>query len=109
MTVGQARNAFFNTLAFVPVALVPRGVYGNMGKNVVSGPAIAKSDIAVMRNLKIPGSKNVRFQVRGELFNAFNQVNFNAPNTNLSSGANFGRITSADDGRVGQLVAKLLW
>ncbi len=102
-------NAFFNTQAFTPVALVPRGVYGNMGKNVVSGPAVAKSDIAVMRNFKIPGSKNVRFQVRGELFNAFNQVNFNAPITNVSSTATFGRITSADDGRVGQLVAKVLW
>jgi hypothetical protein len=102
-------NAFFNTQAFMPVALVPRGVYGNMGKNVVSGPAIAKSDIAVMRNFKVPGSKGVRFQVRGEMFNAFNQVNFNAPNTNLSSGTTFGRITSADDGRVGQLVAKVLW
>jgi hypothetical protein len=90
-------NAFFNTQAFMPVALVPRGTYGNMGKNVVSGPATAKSDIALMRNFKLPGRQGVRFQIRGEMFNAFNQVNFSAPNQNASSG------------RVGQVVAKVLW
>ena len=101
-------NAFFDTSAFVPVNQLPRGIYGNMGKNVISGPAMARSDIAVMRNFRIPGREGLRFQARGELFNAFNQVNFNQPNQVVSS-ASFGRITSAQPGRVGQLVAKLLW
>jgi len=105
---GDLVNAFFNTSAFVPVNQLPRGIYGNMGKNVISGPAMARSDIAVMRNLKLPGREGLRFQVRGELFNAFNQVNFNQPNQVVSS-ASFGRITSAQAGRVGQLVAKVLW
>jgi hypothetical protein len=101
-------NAFFNTNAFVPVGQLPRGMYGNMGRNVISGPAMARSDISLMRNIKLPGRQGLRFQVRGELFNAFNQVNFGQPNQVVSS-ASFGRITSAEDGRVGQLVAKLLW
>jgi hypothetical protein len=99
---------FFDTSAFVPVSQVPPGTYGNVGKNVVSGPAVAKSDIAVMRNFKLPGRDGLRFQVRGEMFNAFNQVNFMQPNQVVSS-ASFGRITSAEDGRVGQVVVKLLW
>ena len=101
-------NAFFNTKAFAPVAQLPRGIYGNMGRNVISGPAMARSDLAVMRNFRLPGREGLRFQVRGELFNAFNQVNFSQPNQDVSS-ASFGRITSAEDGRVGQLVAKILW
>jgi hypothetical protein len=101
-------NAFFNTSAFAPVSQLPRGIYGNVGKGVISGPAMAKSDIAVMRNFKIPGRQGLRFQVRGELFNAFNQVNFLLPNL-VASSASFGRITGAEDGRVGQLVAKVLW
>lgn len=101
-------NAFFNTRAFVPVNQLPRGIYGNMGRNVISGPAMARSDIAVMRNFKLPGREGLRLQVRVELFNAFDQVNFNQPNQVVSS-ASFGRITSAQAGRVGQLVAKILW
>jgi Carboxypeptidase regulatory-like domain/TonB-dependent Receptor Plug Domain len=101
-------NAFFNTKAFAPVAQLPRGIYGNMGRNVISGPAMARSDLAVMRNFRLPGRHGFRFQVRGELFNAFNQINFSQPNQDVSS-ASFGRITSAEDGRVGQLVAKILW
>jgi hypothetical protein len=101
-------NAFFNRSAFVPVNQLPRGIYGNMGKNVISGPAMARSDIALMRNFTLPGRNGFRFQVRGELFNAFNRVNFDQPNQVVSS-ATFGRITSAQPGRVGQLVAKILW
>jgi hypothetical protein len=48
-------NAFFNTKAFAPVAQLPRGIYGNMGRNVISGPAMARSDLAVMRNFRLPG------------------------------------------------------
>ena len=102
-------NNFFNTSAFVPVNQVARGIYGNMPSNVISGPAMAKSDIAVMRDFKLPGRDGLRLQMRGELFNAFNQVAFGAPNTNLSAGTSFGRITSAQPGRVGQVVAKVLW
>src|SRR5262245_31952071 len=100
--------AFFDTTAFAPVGSLPRGIYGNVPKSAISGPAVAKSDIAVSRLFPIPGRPGIRLQVRGELFNAFNQVNFNAPVTNLSA-TNLGQITSADPGRIGQLALKLLW
>ena len=100
--------AFFNASAFVPVAQIPRGIYGNMPRGYVSGPAQANTDISVTRTFALPGRDGLRFQFRGELFNAFNQVNFGSPTTNRSS-ANFGRITGASSGRVGQLAVKLLW
>lgn len=101
-------NAFFNPGAFMPVNQVPRGSYGDVPKSAISGPAQAKTDIAVSRFFTVPGSDNVRLQFRGELFNALNQVNFDAPNTTANS-ANFGRILSADAPRIGQIALKLLW
>ena len=100
-------NAFFDTSAFMPVNLIPLGSYGDVPKGAISGPAQSKSDIAVSRFFSLPG-RDVRLQFRGELFNAFNQVNFNSPNVTANS-ANFGRITAADSPRIGQVALKLLW
>lgn len=99
---------FFNTDRFVPVQDVPPGTYGSSGRNIISGPAFATSDFAFMKQFRLPGSEDLRLQVRGELFNAFNQVNFNSPNTTVTSGS-FGTITSAQPGRVAQVAVKILW
>jgi hypothetical protein len=97
---------FFNTAAFVPAGSVPRGVYGNSGRNILNGPATANTDLTVMKPIRI--WESVRMQLRGEFFNLFNQVNFNAPTNSVSSGS-FGRITSARAGRVAQLALKVIW
>ncbi len=104
------RNAFvtrfFNTAAFVPISLLPKGIYGNSGRNIVSGPAMADTDFTLMKDIVV--REPFRAQIRGEFFNAFNQVNFDAPNTSVASGS-FGRILSAQPGRVIQLAAKIIW
>jgi hypothetical protein len=97
---------FFNTAAFVPVNLLPRGIYGNAGRNTLSGPAMNQTDINLMKD--IPMKEQLRLQLRGEFFNAFNQVNFSQPVSSVNSG-NFGRITNASPGRVIQLAVKVLW
>jgi len=99
-------NRFFNTTAFVPANLLPRGLYGNSGRNIISGPAQSDTDFTIMKD--IPIHERLKAQLRCELFNAFNQVNFNAPNTLVSSGG-FGRITGASAGRVIQLAFKMIW
>ena len=99
-------NAFFNTAAFVPLNEVPRGIYGDAKRGLIYGPGDVNTDFAVMRYFPIMG--DVRVQLRGEFFNAFNQVNFNNPVTQLSS-STFGRITGAGSGRVIQLAAKVIW
>src|SRR2546422_7422708 len=38
------RSRFFNTAAFVPAAQLPRGLYGNSGRNILSGPALSSTD-----------------------------------------------------------------
>jgi hypothetical protein len=85
---------------------VPRGIYGDAKRGLIYGPGDLNTDFAVMRYFPLMG--DVRVQLRGEFFNAFNQVNFNNPVTQLSSGT-FGRITGAGAGRVIQLAAKVIW
>jgi hypothetical protein len=85
---------------------VPRGVYGSSGRNIISGPATNRTDLSLMKDVVI--RESLRLQLRGEFFNAFNQVTLGAPNTSLA-GSNFGRITSASSGREVQLALKLLW
>lgn len=97
---------FFNPDAFVPVGSLPRGICGNAGRNILSGPANVNTDAGIRRDFKL--REPLKFQLRGELFNAFNQVNFNDPQTSRSSGS-FGRILGASAGRNIQLGAKLVW
>ena len=97
---------YFNTAAFVNPTLLPRGIYANAGRNIISGPAINRTDLSLMKDVML--RERLRLQLRGEAFNAFNQVTLGAPNTSASA-ANFGRITSASSGREVQLAVKLLW
>ena len=104
------RNAFitqfFNTSAFIQPRLLPRGIYGNAGRGLISGPALSTTDFAGLKDFAIRESWKLQF--RGEFFNALNQVNFSNPNQTVSSSA-FGRITGAASGRVIQLALKLVW
>ena len=97
---------YFNTAAFVPLNSVPRGIYGDAKRGLIYGPGDVNTDLAVLRYVNL--GADLRLQLRGEFFNAFNQVNFSNPNTTLSS-TSFGRITGAGGGRVIQLAAKLIW
>jgi hypothetical protein len=106
----QDRNSmiqqFFNTAVFVSPNLLPRGVYGSTGRNIINGPATNRTDLSLMKDMTI--REEFRLQLRGEFFNAFNQVTLGAPNTSASA-ANFGHINSASSGREVQLALKLLW
>jgi hypothetical protein len=50
--------------------------------------------------------ENLRLQLRGEFFNAFNHTQLNNPDTTVSD-STFGRITSARSPRTVQLALKL--
>jgi hypothetical protein len=99
-------NRFFNTGAFVPPNLVPPGTYGDAGRGLISGPAFNSSDFSLLKDFLI--REPWKLQFRAEMFNVFNQVNFNNPDTYVTDGT-FGVITSAQPGRVIQFALKLLW
>ena len=75
----------------------PRALYG---------PGDSTTDLAILRYVSL--GPDMRLQLRGEFFNAFDQVNFNNPVTNLSS-TTFGRITGSGGGRVVQVATKVIW
>jgi hypothetical protein len=77
---------------------------GSLGKSAFAGPPNVNSNLAIHRNFRLAEQKSL--QLRGEFFNAFNQVNYSGPVTNLNN-ANFGKIISAGGGREVQLGLKL--
>jgi hypothetical protein len=103
---GSMVQRFFNTDAFVPTNQVPRGIYGNAGRGLISGPAFSSTDFSVLKEFPIDEQR--RFQFRSEFFNAFNQVNFTSVTTTVNSSA-FGRIRAAGDPRILQFGLKFLW
>jgi hypothetical protein len=80
--------------------------YGTVGRATVWGPGSQVWDLGFAKRFAF---SDVRyFQFRGELFNAFNQVNFARPVSTAGS-AGFGTITAARPGRNVQLGLKFYW
>ena len=96
-------SRYFDGTRFVQNA---PGTFGNSGRNILRGPRLFNTDFSVIKDTKIV--ERVTWQFRAEFFNFFNNVNFNNPTTNLTSG-NFGKITSARDPRIMQFGAKILF
>ena len=91
---------WFNTSAF---ATANQFSLGTASRNPVRGPSYRDVDLAVMRLVRVGGSRLI--ELRAEVFNLLNTVNYGAPATMLGA-ANFGTITSALDPRVVQLAVK---
>ena len=94
---------YFDTSKFVANAV---GTFGNSSKNMLRGPRYFNTDLALLKVTNV--SNTIGLQFRAEFFNIFNNVNFNGPNSNVSS-AQFGRITTALDPRILQFGLKLLF
>jgi carboxypeptidase family protein/TonB-dependent receptor-like protein len=93
----------FDATAF---ALPAQFTYGSAPRNLLRGPHMLITDLSLAKNIRLAG--RTQFQVRAELFNAFNTVNWTNPNTTFGV-ANFGRITGARDMRRIELGGKLLF
>jgi hypothetical protein len=91
---------WFNTAAF---ATANQFSIGTASRNPVRGPSYRNVDLAAMR--LVPAGRNRVIELRAEVFNLLNTVNFGAPAAVLGA-ANFGTITSALDPRVVQLAVK---
>jgi hypothetical protein len=86
---GTNINQFFNTACFQQVADTT-GTFGNTGRNSLRGPGLKNIDLSVIKNTKFGG---VNSELRLEVFNLFNWVQFNNPNGQLGNAA-FGTISS---------------
>jgi len=74
------------------------GTFGNLGRNVVTGPGGATFDFSIHKGFSL--TETAEFVFRAEFFNVFNRANFGPPRSSpissrgsTSSGASFGNIT----------------
>jgi hypothetical protein len=100
---GGAQTAvqWFNTSCF---ELQPAFTFGNAPRNSVLAPAYADVDMALQKDVALGSGR--RLQLRWEVFNLLNRVNFEVPNR-IAFTPNFGRIFSARPARQMQLALKL--
>lgn len=75
---------------FDPSAFAAVDRFGNLGRNVVIGPAYHNTDLSLIKHTPLGG--NVHLQLRADVFDLFNHPNFGPPGNIVGSPA-FGRIT----------------
>jgi hypothetical protein len=108
-TTEIARREQINCFDASAFALPAQFTFGNAPRNVLRGPRFSVTDLSLMKNIPIAG--DARLQLRVEVFNVFNTVNYANPNASFGSAA-FGRITALATGatmRQIQLGGKLLF
>ncbi|HVL50453.1 MAG TPA: hypothetical protein VM754_02980, partial [Actinomycetota bacterium] len=86
-------------------ALPAQFTFGNAPRNMLRGLGSNTTNMALMKDFAVG---RTRLQVRGEVFNVFNTVNWGNPNTTFGA-ANFGRVTSAGPMRRMELGLKLIF
>jgi hypothetical protein len=84
-------------------AAPPAGTYSTARPRSILNPSAFTNDLAVTRRLRLANGHGL--QVRWEIFNVLNHVNYGAPIVSLNS-ANFGRITTTGDPRIMQFALK---
>jgi hypothetical protein len=94
---------YFNTDAFVAA---PQFTLGNAPRFPLHAPGINNWDLSIFRNFKFQERYTVQFI--GQLFNAFNHPNYNAPNTTIGN-VNYGRITGAQSSRVTEFALRIFF
>jgi hypothetical protein len=81
---------YFNPNAFIqPLS----GTYGNAGRNILQGPRLVETDIALAKKFAV--SERLNLQFRSEIFNVFNHTNFNTPNPVVYAAATGGPSPTA--------------
>jgi outer membrane receptor protein involved in Fe transport len=92
---GSDPNRWFNTDALRPAVAA-----GNTPRNFLRGPTQKRVDISIAKEIAF--SSSVRAELRWEIFNVLNTVNFGMPENNFDS-SDFGTITNTVGGpRVSQ-------
>ena len=94
---------WFNTSCFTRRAVANTVGLSSQPRNAVRGPGFNRTDLSIFKNFNFSKAKQIQIRIEG--FNIFNQARFGQPVANISA-ANFGQITSADDGRIIQFGAK---
>jgi hypothetical protein len=99
----RTTDRYFNTNAFVAA---PQFTLGNAPRFPLHSPGINNWDLSIIRNFRF--SERFTLQFIGQLFNAFNHPNYNAPNTTIGN-VNYGKITGAQSSRVTEFAVRIFF
>lgn len=83
------------------------GQFGAIQQTPVSGPGFFNMDVALIKRTAI--TERLKLEFRGELFNAFNDVNFNVGDDQNINSTTFGVISNTFDPRILQFSLKLVF
>lgn len=81
---GQKINA--NWIDLNSFALPATGSFGTLRRNQYFGPGYSDTDLSFFKNTKV--AERLTIQLRAELFNVFNRINFAPPNISFAALAN---------------------
>jgi hypothetical protein len=101
---GRSQQEWFNPAAYTNPT--QQGVFGNVGRNTLSGPGNISVDLSIFKNF--PLKERTKIQFRSEFFNLINHPNFSGLSTTFDS-PNAGQLTSAAASRQIQFALKLLF
>jgi hypothetical protein len=93
----------FRFLTASAYAVQPVNTPGNAARNTAYGPRFFNTDFNLTKAFAITERQSV--DIRWEVFNLFNTVNFNNPATGIGA-VNFGIITTARDPRIMQMAIR---
>ncbi|MEO7146127.1 MAG: carboxypeptidase regulatory-like domain-containing protein [Bryobacteraceae bacterium] len=107
-SVGARIDNYFNLAAFAPAPLYAFGTIGRMLPDN-RGPYLFNWDLSLLK--QVPIHESMRLELRGEFFNAFNNVNFQNPTgaETVYGLPQFGAITATFDPRIVQVALKLFF
>jgi hypothetical protein len=81
-----ASNGSATSIGYIqnPSVFVNQGAaFGNLGRNVVTGPGWSDLDLALVKNTRV--TERFRLQIRADAFDTLNQANFTNPVTTVGS------------------------
>jgi hypothetical protein len=103
------RRQLINCYDASAFALPAEFTFGNAGRNILRGPKFTNTDLSFTKN--VPLHRSVKAQIRVDIFNVFNTVNYANPNASFGADQ-FGTITALAAGaemRRFQLGGKLIF
>jgi len=105
---GDITRCYFNTAQHGSDAALfaPYGRFGNLGRNVLRGPSQKRFDLRLTKTTSI--TEKISLELKWDIYNILNLVNFANPNADLTDETDFGQITrTVGAPRVMQFGAKL--
>ncbi len=81
------------------------GAFGNLPRNFLRGPNFFQADLMLSKDFRFAGTQSL--QVRAEIFNILNQLNYELPAATLPNGTPGAAFTDAQAGTFGYMLGPL--